>query len=103
MNKRLQMLEKLTAAGTADSFAWYALAMEYRKEKRIDEAMATFQKLREQDPDYVPMYLMAGQLLLENQQPLEAVPWLEQGIARARARGDMKALGELEQALATAR
>ena len=30
MNKRLEMLEKMTNSGQADSFAWYGLAMEYR-------------------------------------------------------------------------
>jgi predicted Zn-dependent protease len=96
------MLKKLTASGSADSFAWYALAMEYRKEKQLDDALRTFETLREKDPDYVPMYLMAGQMLLEAERNGEAVPWLEQGIVKARARGDMKALGELEQALASA-
>jgi predicted Zn-dependent protease len=99
MNKRLEMLEKLTRSGKADAFAWYALAMEYRKEKRIADALATFEKLRGSDPDYVPMYLMAAQMLMEAARSPEAVPWLEQGTARARARGDMKALSELEQAL----
>ena len=103
MNKRLEMLEKLTRSGTADSFAWYALAMEYRKEKQPELALRTFATLRDKDPDYVPMYLMAGQVLLETDRDADAVPWLEQGIEKARARGDMKALAELEQALASAR
>ena len=42
MNKRLQMLEKLTSSDSADSFAFYGLAMEYRKEGRVDDALATF-------------------------------------------------------------
>jgi tetratricopeptide (TPR) repeat protein len=103
MNKRLEMLEKLTRSGTADSFAWYALAMEYRKAQQLEPALQTFQTLRDKDADYVPMYLMAAQLLSEAGRDAEAVPWLEQGIEKARARGDMKALGELEQALALAR
>jgi len=102
MNKRLEMLEKLTRSGTADSFAWYALALEYRKEKQLDLALATFETLREKDPDYVAMYLMAGQILLEAERSAEAVPWLEQGLVKARARGDMKAASELEAALTSA-
>lgn len=98
MNKRLEMLQKLTAAGSADSFAWYALALEYRKEKRFEQALATFEVLRSRDPDYVPMYLMAAQTLSEAGRPSEAVPWLEQGIEKARARGDVKALSELQHA-----
>jgi predicted Zn-dependent protease len=102
MNKRLEMLEKLTGAGKADSFAWYALAMEYRKAGRTGEALTTFEKLRSADPDYVPMYLMAGQMLVECERSGEAVAWFAQGIERARARGDMKALAELETALSAA-
>lgn len=100
MNKRLELLEKMTASGQADAFAWYGLAMEYRKLGRIDEALATFVTLRDREPDYQAMYLMAGQMLTENQRGEDARAWLEQGIELARKRGDHKALGELEDALA---
>ncbi len=100
MNKRLEMLEKVTASGDADSFAFYGLAMEYRKEGRIDDALATFVTLRERDPEYLAMYLMAGQMLGGAARGDEARPWLEQGIAIARKKGDGKALGELESELA---
>lgn len=100
MNKRLEMLEKLTRSGQAESFAWYGLAMEYRKLGRVDEALTTFQTLRTNDPEYVAMYLMAGQMLIESNRTEQAREWLEQGIAMAQKRGDFKALGELEDALA---
>ena len=99
MNKRLEMLEKMTASGKADSFAWYALAMEYRKEKRLDDALATFDKLRAADAAYLPMYLMAGQMLIEAGRGDDARVWLEQGIELARQKGDANALGELQDAL----
>jgi tetratricopeptide (TPR) repeat protein len=101
MNKRLQMLEKVTAAGQGDSFAWYALAMEYRKEQRVDEALSAFQALRERDPNYLAMYLMAGQLLIESGRTDEARGWLEQGIELARRQSESRALSELETALAS--
>ncbi len=100
MNKRLEMLEKLVAAGQADSFGRYALAMEYRKEQRVAEALAVFEALRKADPDYLPMYLMAGQLLIDASRPADARPWLEQGLALAKRKGDGKAAGEIEAALA---
>jgi tetratricopeptide (TPR) repeat protein len=103
MNKRLEMLEKMTASGQADAFAWYGLAMEYRKLGQTDDALTTFEKLREIDADYLPMYLMAGQLLTEANRPAEARPWLEQGIELARKKGDTKALGELGDALEQAK
>ncbi|RYZ08209.1 MAG: tetratricopeptide repeat protein [Myxococcales bacterium] len=100
MNKRLAFLEQHCAAGTADSFAFYGLAMEYRKEGRIDDAIATFTRLREKDSAYVPMYLMAGQTLIDSGRSEEARSWLESGIEVARAKHDSHALGELESALA---
>lgn len=99
MNKRLEMLEKLTSSGQAEAFAWYGLAMEYRKLGRVDEALATFQTLRTKEPEYTAMYLMAGQMLIEANRAQDARDWLEQGITVAQKRGDFKALGELEDAL----
>jgi tetratricopeptide (TPR) repeat protein len=101
MNKRLAFLEQHTASGTADSFAFYGLGMEYRKEGRIDDALATFAKLKAKDADYVPMYLMAGQMLIDAGRSAEARTWLETGIEVAQRKGDSHALGELQSALAS--
>jgi predicted Zn-dependent protease len=100
MNKRLAFLEQHVAAGAADSFAFYGLGMEYRKEGRIDDAVATFAKLRDKDPDYLALYLMAGQTLIDAGRGAEAKTWLESGIAVAQRKGDGKTRGELESALA---
>lgn len=98
-NKRLAFLEKVTAEGSTDPLAWYGLAMEYRKLERWDEALQTFTSLRAQNPDYVAMYLMCGQMLEGINRRDEAKAWLEAGMERARAKGDGHALGELESAL----
>jgi predicted Zn-dependent protease len=101
MNKRLAFLEQHYATGNADSFAFYGLGMEYRKEGRVEDAIATFEKLKAKDAAYVPMYLMAGQTLIDANRPDEARAWLEAGIAAAKAKHDSHALGELESALAS--
>jgi len=101
MNKRLAFLEQHCASPTADSFAFYGLGMEYRKEGRVDDAIATFSKLKDKDADYVPMYLMAGQTLIDAGRSAEARTWLEAGIAAATRKRDTHALGELESALAS--
>ena len=101
MNKRLAFLEQHCATAAADSFAFYGLGMEYRKEGRIDDALATFGKLKDRDPDYLPLYLMAGQTLIDAGRPTDARTWLETGIAVAQRKGDSHALGELESALAS--
>ena len=100
MNKRLAMLEKLTSSAQADSFAFYCLGMEYRKEGRVDDALGAFDALRSRDPGYLPMYLMAGQTLREAARMADAAHWLKQGIELARQKNDSKALGELESELA---
>lgn len=99
MNKRLAMLEKMVSSGAADSFARYALALEYKKEERIDDALAAFEALREADASYLPQYLMAGQMLIDVERQDEAKVWLEAGLTLAQSQGDGKAAGEIEAAL----
>lgn len=102
MNKRLAMLEQLTASGKADSFAWYALALEYQNEGRLAEALSAFETLYARDPSYLPMYLMAGQMLIAQDRLPEARSWLERGRELARQTGEAKALSEIEAALGLA-
>ena len=98
MSKRLAFLEKLTADGSTDPFAWYGLALEYRNLDRNEEALETFRTLRAKTPDYVAMYLMCGQLLEKMGRKDDAIEWLDAGIVAAKAKGDSHALGELEGA-----
>lgn len=102
-NKRLAFLEQAVRSGSADSFAFYALGLEYRKAARVDESLAIFVALRQRDAGYLPMYLMVGQMLTEAERKAEAREWLEAGIELAKERSDAKALGELESALGDAR
>jgi hypothetical protein len=98
-SKRLEFLVKMTSSGNEDPFVWYGLAMEYRSLERHIEALATFEALRARTPDYVPMYLMCGQMLESTGRATEARVWLEAGIGAARAKGDSHAQSELEGAL----
>jgi predicted Zn-dependent protease len=99
-SKRLEFLVKTTSSGNRDPFVWYGLAMEYRSLERKDEALATFEELRKHAPDYVPMYLMCGQMLESMARQSDARAWLTSGIEAARKKGDMHAASELEAALA---
>ena len=98
MSKRLAYLEKITSEGSTDPFAWYGLALEYKTLGRVEDALRTFEALRAKNPDYVPMYLMCGQMLADAGNA-KAREWLEAGVATARAKKDSHALGELEAAL----
>jgi predicted Zn-dependent protease len=100
MSKRLLFLEKTVSEGSEDPFAWYGLAMEYRRLERHEDALRVFGELRKKKPDYVPMYLMCGQMLEQMARRDEAREWLEAGVVAARGAGQAHALGELEAALA---
>lgn len=100
MSKRLAFLEKTTGDGSTDPLAWYGLALEYAGLDCLDDALATFEKLRALNAKYVPMYLMCGQLLAKAGRAAEARTWLETGVAEARAQGNQHALGEIQEALA---
>lgn len=102
MSKRLAYLEDLVQKGKADSFARYALALEYKNAGRTEDALAAFTALREADAGYVPQYLMCGTMLLDASRNEEARSWLEQGLAVAQRAGDTKAAGEISDALARA-
>src|SRR5262249_40928486 len=99
MSKRLAMLEKLAASEPVDSFTLYALALEYRNGGRASDAIATFQRLRDRDPEYVPMYLMARQLLSDEGRGDDAREWILYGLGVATRKGDGKARSELAAAL----
>jgi hypothetical protein len=99
MSKRIEMLEKLVATGKADAFALYALAMEYRNAERAGDALRTFEQLRLANPEYLAMYLMAGQLVESMGNAAAARVWLEAGVALATKQGNSKAKSELVAAL----
>src|SRR5579871_2336728 len=100
-SKRLDFLLKVTAAGGGDAFAWYGLAMEYRSLERAEDALAAFETLRARWPDYVPSYLMCGQLLEKLGRADDARGWMAAGLEAARRKGDAHAASELKAAMAS--
>lgn len=99
MNKRLAMLESMIAKGTTDPFVRYARALELRSEGRLDDALAALDEVRSLHPQYVPTFLMAGQIAVTLEQPELARSWLAQGIDVAKAARDEHARSELQSAL----
>ena len=100
MSKRLEMLEKMLASGTTDPFARYAHALELKSLGRLAESLVAFEQLRTQDAGYLAQYLMAGGVAQALGKKDDARTWFEQGIERARAKGESHALSELQGALA---
>ena len=98
-NIRFQALKQLTSRGVADSFGWYALAMEYLSRGMVNRALNTFQKLRDRDSGYLPMYLMASRVLVSACRVREAHDWLVAGIGVAEAAGNSHARDEMKALL----
>lgn len=92
------MLEQLASTKPDEPFPHYGLAMEYKRLDRLAEADATFAKLIERHPSYVPAYLMYGNLLEARDQRERAAEVYAQGIRVADEAGDEHARSELEAA-----
>jgi tetratricopeptide (TPR) repeat protein len=98
---RIAALKELLAANPADAFARYGLAMEYSKAGDVASALAEYKTILQSNPDYVPAYQMAGQMLMSAGQMEEARKMLEDGIAAARRSGNQHAASEMQSMLDT--
>ena len=95
----LEQLLPLLSADPGDSFLRYAVAMEYAKQQRHDEALAEFAELARRHPDYVPGFFMAGRTAESKGDTELAKTLYRQGIATAKRTGDTHAAGEISSAL----
>ncbi len=100
MSSRIDEIKEIVALAPGDPFPLYGLAMEYRNSGDFAEAAATFARLAERFPDYVPQYLMHGQLLSQDLKDSAAAQRvLQTGIERAKAARNHHALGEMQSLL----
>jgi hypothetical protein len=93
------MLEKLIEKGTTDPFVRYARALELRGEGQLEAALAALDEVRSLHPEYVPTFLMAGQIAIALERSDLARSWLTQGIDIAKTARDEHARSELQSAL----
>ena len=99
MNKRLQMLERMIEQGSKDPFVRYARALELRSLGELERALDALIEVSSLHSDYVPTFLMAGQIAVELGRTAEARALLERGVAVAKAARDEHARSELQSAL----
>lgn len=83
-----------------DPFPRYGLAMELKNRGQLDDAARAFDELIDQFPDYVPAYLMAGNVAAGLGRRDDAAAIYRRGADAAFARGDLHAKKELDAALA---
>jgi thioredoxin-like negative regulator of GroEL len=96
---RRQMLEEFVARKPDDAFSRYGLAMECMNGGDAAAADTHFRALLERHADYIPAYLMYGQLLARESRASEAKQILSTGIAVAAKKGDQHARSEMEALL----
>lgn len=101
--QRIEAFRAFVARSPDDPFARYSLAMALRGAGRGEEATAEFAEIRRRAPDYVPTYLMLGQVLETLGRDGEAARAYEDGVAAAERKNDMHARNELGQALEAVR
>jgi predicted Zn-dependent protease len=101
--QRLEAFRKFVENSPDDPFARYSLAMALRTAGQGEEAVREFRELARRRPDYVPTYLMLGQLLEALGKDAEAARAYEDGVAQATLKQDGHARSELEQALESVR
>ena len=102
MNERIDKLLAFHHAAPKDDFAPYALAQEYLKLGRVDEALEWIATTLAIRPDHAYAFYQKARALSEAGRDDEARVAIEEGILAARRSGDAKAeseLGELRDTL----
>ena len=93
------MLEEFVASKPDDAFSRYGLALECMNNGDPSAADAHFRELLARNADYIPAYLMYGQLLARESRTDEARRVLSNGIAAATKAGNQHARSEMEALL----
>ena len=96
---RIESLKEMLAVDPEDSFARYALGLEYMSNNELEQAKDIFEELRTLDPNYRAAYYQLGKVyeLLGDESMARKV--YEKGIYVAASQNDMHTKSELEQAL----
>ncbi len=99
MENRKKWIEEMLATHAEDPFLHYALALENQKEGLITEAIQIMEKLQANFPDYLATYYQLGKLYESIGENEKAVDAFLDGRRLAKKNGDIKATGELSEAL----
>jgi len=98
LNDRVDSLKQFVDESPDDPLPRYGLAMEYRRLGQLEASDEVFRQIRERFPDYLPQYLIHGQVLesLDRQDAAREAYTL--GLEKAEAAGEAHAARELEAA-----
>ena len=96
---KIASLKEILALDPRNSFARYGIAMELVNRGETAAALAEFDTLLENDPDYTAGYFMAAQTLTQAGRKAEAIARLKSGIGCAARSGNSHALSEMQSML----
>jgi Tfp pilus assembly protein PilF len=96
---RIEILKGFLEQDPKDSFSRYALALEYVKNGRQDDARREFEFVRDNDPGYIATYFQLAQLYRNLGLRHDAEKTYRTGITAAAKAGDGHTQSELEEAL----
>jgi predicted Zn-dependent protease len=92
-------LKEILALDPRNSFARYGIAVELANRGQTAAALAEFDTLLKNDPDYTAGYFMAAQTLSGSGRSAEAIERLRAGIGCAARNGNSHALSEMQAML----
>jgi cytochrome c-type biogenesis protein CcmH/NrfG len=96
---KIAALKEILALDPRNSFARYGLAMELASQGDVAAALAEFDTLLANDPDYTAGYFMSAQTMAGAGRKPEAMERLKAGIASAARSGNHHALSEMQAML----
>lgn len=97
--ERVEQLRAILVQDPRNTFARYALAMEYMSAGETEPALREFRGVLEVDANYANAFFMGAQTLQRSERIAEAVAWLHDGIACAQRAGNRHAESEMQQLL----
>ena len=97
--ERAEQLKAILAQDPRNTFARYALAMEYMSTGVTDSALCEFRAVLEVDANYANAWFMGAQALQHAARTPEAIQWLRDRIACAKLAGNRHAENEMQTLL----
>ncbi len=96
---KLAGLKEILALDPRNSFARYGIAVELAGRGETDAALAEYDTLLRNDPDYTAGYFMSAQTLAAAGRNSEAIERLKAGVSCAARTGNRHALSEMQAML----
>ena len=95
---RIEKIKEFLSKQPNDSFLQHALALEYIKLGKDEEARNLFHSVLERDPSYIGTYYHLAKLYERNEKVNDAIKIYEKGMQEAKKAGEDHAFGELKSA-----